>query len=361
MANIEAARGNTRMRFEQWARNPTCEANTFSAVHNVRMADVARSVGVQPSFGQSPFAIARGQDFESSLFARDAERFIEELIKVGVLPSGSHGFLDLRLRMNRGKRIVTLDEAIEVTGELLRNVASDPRGNHPSVVAGATVRIPRGVMLPEANLIIDALVLRTDLDPPELVVGEIKSFPDRGGYTLGAELAAARAQAGLYVHALELVAASLGISQALSVSHHGFLVLTRPGSNWPSIRAGEDLAFQAARAARGFDLLEEAAVRLPGFIADDDEPLADQLARAVLSSEHRYSEECLSFCDLAPRCHAEALERGDAIVLGNEMRRFVGGISLPRVEELLDGSEPRDATERDLVRRVREVEEVVVP
>ena len=30
---------DTRRRFEQWASNPQCEANTISAVQNVRMSD----------------------------------------------------------------------------------------------------------------------------------------------------------------------------------------------------------------------------------------------------------------------------------------------------------------------------------
>ena len=34
----EEARRNTRGRFEQWAKNPTCDANTSSAVHNIRLA-----------------------------------------------------------------------------------------------------------------------------------------------------------------------------------------------------------------------------------------------------------------------------------------------------------------------------------
>jgi hypothetical protein len=343
------------MRFEQWARNPTCEANTFSAVHNVRMAEVARSVGLQPTFGQSPFAIARGQDFEASLFAREGARLLEELIAIGVLPEGAAGFLDLRLRMNRGKRIVTLDEATDATADLLKGLAAR-EGESPLLVAGATVRIPRGVMLPEAILIIDVLVIRADLDPPRLVVGEVKAYPDRGGYTDGGELAGARAQAGLYVHALEVVAEGLDIRDRIDIAHEGFLVLTRPGSNWPSIRAGEDLRFQALRAKHGFDLLERAATVLPGFVAEEDEPLDDQLAKAVLTRGHRYSEACLSFCDLAPRCHDEALARGDAIVLGDDIRRFVGGIDLPRVAELLDGAVPADDTERDFVRRIHEAE-----
>ncbi len=79
----QGASGNTRARFEQWAQNPTCQANTISAVHNVRMADVAIREGYKPTFGQSPFALALGQTFERSLLWNDAERLLGELIRHG--------------------------------------------------------------------------------------------------------------------------------------------------------------------------------------------------------------------------------------------------------------------------------------
>jgi hypothetical protein len=337
------------MRFEQWAKNPGCEANTLSAVHNVRMVEVAKSVGLEPSFGQSPFAIARGQEFERQLLSRNGERLHTELIEARVLPPDAEGFLDLRLRMNGGARVKTLDQAIHETNELISTVAE--RRDAPSLVAGATVRIPRGVMLPEAILILDALVVLAN-PRPTLMVGEIKSYPDRGGYTERGELASARAQAGLYVHALDVVVAALGREHEVDVARDGFLVLTKPGSNWPSIRAGEDLRYQAKRAERGFELLERAAQILPEHVASDDEPLDERLRREVLEGEHRYSEACLSFCDLAPRCHDEARDRGDAIILGDDLRRFVGGIPLDRVADLMGGTEPVDDVERDFVARI---------
>jgi hypothetical protein len=77
---------DTRMRLEQWARNPKCEANTVSAVHNVKMATVAERTGVAQSFGASPFALARGEEFEFNLLRDDAERLLPELVRTGVGP-----------------------------------------------------------------------------------------------------------------------------------------------------------------------------------------------------------------------------------------------------------------------------------
>lgn len=172
----EAARRNTRMRLEQWAHNPSCEANTISAVRNVRMADVAKAAGLPVSFGQSPFAIARGIQFERTLFFNEAERLISELVKHGVIPNGSSGSIDLRIRMNGETRLNSLDEAIEQTHELIRKLATTPknkRGRFPVVAAGATVRIPKGILLPEAILIIDALTIRLDSKKPELGLDQV--------------------------------------------------------------------------------------------------------------------------------------------------------------------------------------------
>jgi hypothetical protein len=328
----------------------------MSAVHNIRMVDVARAIGVPTTFGQSPFAIARGKDFEASLLAREGARLMEALKEHEVLPGGAEGFLDLRLRMNGGPRVPDLDSALAETGALLGALSTGAVS--PCLVAGATVRIPRGVMLPEAILIIDVLVLRTDLTTPRVVVGEIKAYPDLAGYTDPSELAWARAQSGLYAHALQVVIDELDLTGALEVAMDGFLVLTRPGSAFPSIRAHEDLKYQAMRAARGFDLLERAAHVLPTVVGDEDGPTDDDLVQAVVGAEHAYSETCVSFCDLAPRCHEEATKRGDAVVLGDDMRRFVGGVPLDRVGELLDGARPVDVTEVDLLRRLHDLDAV---
>jgi hypothetical protein len=352
MADTGAERRNTRARFEQWAHNPACQANTVSAVHGIKMADVAKAEGFRPTFGQSPFALARGTTFEAFLLRDDGARLVEALVRKGVVPPGARGLRDLRIRMNGGPE-KDLDSAIAATKTLVREVTGRA-ADLPAVVAGATVRIPKGVMLPEAILIIDVLAIRGDGELPELVVGEVKTYPDRGGHTDPKELALARAQAGLYVHALQLLVGELGIADSVRVRTDGFLVLTRPGSNLPAIRAGEDLRFQAERARRGFDLLEKAALGLPPF-----SPIGDDPIEAVTHSATDYSEACLSFCDRADKCHAEALAQGIPSVLGDEVQRFLGDILLPRALELLNGAEASNEAERDLVRRIAETEEMV--
>lgn len=355
---------DTRRRFEQWANNPRCQANTLSAVHNVKMAKVAERAGVAPSFGASPFALARGEQFERNLLANDAERLIPELERTGVLPAASKGLRDLRIRMNGGTdpTLLDLDAACEQTLEHLRRIG---RARGPaqvaeleSVVAAPTVKLPGRQMLPEALLIIDVLAVRPthDGERAEVVVGEIKTYPDRGGFTDRQQLSGARAQMGLYLHALHVATEPFPDDERPLLADEGFLVLSRPGSDFPRVRAGEQLTYQAGRAERGFDLLEELAERLPPSFdpETDDEPAR---LDAVLSAEKRYSERCLEFCDLSPRCHAEAIAAGDPVVLGDEVRRFTAGVPLWRVGELLDGAAPVDDTERELVDRIRAAED----
>lgn len=340
--------GDTRRRFEQWAHNPVCQANTISAVHGIEMRAVATFEGGEPTMGQSPFALARGQQFERILFKRDAAVLLEALVKQGVLPTGSSGFADYRLRLNGG-RARSLTDALGLTAEALKNVAAHPK-RAPAVIAGATVTVPGGIMLPQATLVLDVLGVRPGTHGPELVVGEIKTYPDRAGYTDPRELSTARAQAGIYVHGLELVLEVLGLKGSLTVAREGFLVLSRPGSNQPSIRAGEDLQFQAQRAKKGFELLRSAAAAVDPL----PDPKGETGYRAVVGAKTAYDETCLSFCDRAAVCRQKALDAGDATVLGRDVARFLGLTSLTRAVELLNGAGPNGEAERDLVRRIED-------
>lgn len=346
----EEARRNTRGRFEQWAKNPTCDANTISAVHNVRLDKAAERAGIPTSFGQSPFALARGNTFEAGLFVNGAQRIREALERKKCLPNGSTGFLDLRLKMNGGKVVLSVDDALAKTGEWLRELA-DPNSSPATIVAAPMLKIPRGVILPEAILIIDIATVTDASDGRRLVtVGEVKVFPDRGGHTDPHQVATARAQAGLYRRAFELAIADLRVDEYVAISPTGFLVFTWPGSNQPSIRANEDLTYQAIRAERGFARLEEVAasiVREADWSAD-----LPVLLDRVLDAPTSYSEACLSFCDLAPRCHANALAADDPVVLGDDAKRLLGSTTVGRALELLNGAAPADERESDLARQL---------
>lgn len=346
----QEARRNTRGRFEQWAKNPTCEANTLSAVHNIRLDAAAKQAGLTPSFGQSPFAIARGNRFEAGLFYDGATRLRQALERKSCLPPGSEGFLDLRLKMNGGSRVTSVDQALDETEAWLRRIAADPTPAE-TIVAAPMIRIPKGVILPEALLIIDVVTVVEREGRARITVGEVKVFPDRGGHTDPQQLSTARAQAGVYRHALDLAVVSLGLQDNTDVAADGMLIFTWPGSNSPAVRSAEDLTYQAIRAERGFERLEQVAqalVRDDDFAADDP-----TLVKRVLEAGTAYSESCLSFCDLAPRCHQRALDDDNPVILGNEVERLLGDLTISRAIELLNGSTPATDREADLQRQLR--------
>jgi hypothetical protein len=346
-------RHDTRRRFEQWAKNPDCEANTISAVAGVSMADVAQQEGLKPTMGQSPYALARGTTFERALFANGATRLIDALVEADVLSTGSSGFVDLRLRMNGGP-IKDHAEATKRTTDLLKEAGE--RGvaglkDLPCLISSATLSIPgQPVMLPDGIVAIDALVLRPTLDGQaiELVIGEIKTYPDRAGYTDAADLASTRAQAGVYLHGLRLAVAHLDLEVHLRPASRGFLVLTRAGRNDPSVRAAEDLEFQAKRAQKGFVRLRKAATGLQPF---DEKDEAEAII-AVQGGATAYNADCLTFCDRAAGCRQRAEEVGDAAFLGEDVKRFLGSTPLPRAIELLNGASPSNATEQELLDRM---------
>ena len=372
VAPVAVNRRDTRRRFEQWVRNTGCEANLVSAVHNIKMGTVARVENPQaPREGQSVFALARGRTFEAGLVKDGGARLIEALQRHEVFETPDPGFLDFRTTANGGA-LADLDAAILRTEAFLRALAQDvPSGTDPAkrfegVVSSATVRIPKGVMLPEATLIIDAITVTWVDNRPMISVGEIKTYSDRGGHTSRGDLAVARAQMGLYVHALQLVCETLGIHDRIEVSDRGFLVLTFPGSNVPSVRIGEELKYQVERARRGFDLLEKSAATLPELFGgerdgeDGDERVDEShdenyrdLVDVVLKAPTAFGDQCLSFCERADACFERALREGDGAILGDDVARFLNGLSLDRADELMGGSRPHSEAERDFLRRMR--------
>lgn len=339
---------DTRRRFEQWSSNPECEANAASAILGVSMVDVAVREGLTPNMGMSPFARQRGERFERNLLRNDAELLRAELEKVGVLPSGSKGLADFRLR-HLGGPCRDLDDARGRTLHLLRSLAKNGLVEKaPTLVAGATIRVPGRAMLPEAILVLDALVVRRKGEQPELVVGEIKTYPDRGGHTDRVELAGARAQLGVYVHGLTEVLGENGWTEWINVATKGFLVLTKPGSNRPSVRADKDLRYQAARAARGLAKLRALAEHMAPSGMSPADPIA-----AIISAPIHYGETCIRFCDRASGCFARALAARDPAILGDDVARLLGTMSLARVVKLLHGAKPKTHAERELLMLAR--------
>lgn len=344
----EGSSRDTRRRFEQWVRNPRCQANAISAILDIPMRQVAAKEGASATFGQSPFALARGQRFEFYAFKDDAKRLREQLEQAGLLPAGSGGLADFRLTRAQGP-CATLDVARQRTEAWLKGLA-DGEAKH-TIAAGATICIPGGVMLPSATLCIDALAVRRLEDRVELAVGEIKVYPDRRGFTDPTQLSTSRAQAGMYVHGLRLVLRQLGIEGRVVVSDRGFLVLSRAGTNFLSVRANEDFGGQARRAEDGLAALSECAKAL------SLKPTPPDVALPVIQkATTAFCEDCMSFCERVEICRAHAEARGNGAILGDAVHRYLGSTTLERVRELRDGAKPADDHEAEIAALLKRVD-----
>lgn len=340
--NGSAPSRDTRRRLEQLAANTRCEANVLSVVHGVPMREVARSLGISAKDQQSRFAIGRGVKFENGLFAKDAERLREALVRENVLPAGAAGLLDLRLRTSGGP-MQSLDASLASFTSLLDSLGH--AAPSVSIVAGPAVPVPGAALLPDGIVALDVLVVAEREGHVELVVGEIKAYPDRAGYTDTSKLASARRQAGLYVAMLRRFVRERGLEQRVTVRDRGFLVLTRVGSGRPRVRADEDFAHQAEASERLLDELAALAAR----------PALDEARRltVIAGASTSYCEGCVSFCELAERCSGRAHDEGAPAILGDEAARLLGRVAVPRALQLLHGATPANDVEHDLERRLR--------
>jgi hypothetical protein len=336
---------SARRRIEQCLANSACEANVLSAAHGVPMAAVAKAMGLDVDSGLSPYAIRAGVNFEKKLFEDDAKRLRDGLVKARLLPEGSSGLLDLRLR-KQGGSAADLAEAAAGFQRFLA-LAADPGATLPTLIAGPAVRLPGGLAAGDALLAVDVLVVEREAETGRvlLVLGEIKSYPDRGGHTDRAALASARAQMGLYLHVLRHAVRALG--GAVDVKSDGFLVLRQVKSNFPSVRYPEDLHWQAARARLALERFDAAtAVSLPAGHGAAD---ARKRLEVIEAAPKSFCEGCMRFCELARHCYRQAVDQADPVALGEDVARLLAGVDLRRVEELLRGASPANDTEQALL------------
>ncbi|MEU1851760.1 hypothetical protein ABZ499_21410 [Streptomyces sp. NPDC019990] len=322
------------------AANPGCARRAILDGAGVNKAALASALGSPSLFGQSQFALTRGNAFEARVKAdggAELLRLVHEKLDPTAEPPTEARVPDLTASGPQGR---TARTALE-----LREAAAHPGAwtllDHPMLaldVAGSP-----------AFLEPDAVVVHPD---GSWSVVEIKSFPLLDGSADPAKAGAAARQAAVYVLALEEVAARLGAEPqapaeasgersaqgtdpAPRVRHRILLVCPRDFSNLPAASA-VDIRKQRAVTARQLNRLtriEDIAAGLPeGTCFSPELPAAD-LTAAVESVPAAYAPECLSTCELAFHCRTRSREEGAVTSLGRAARAELGGLAT--VEEVL--------------------------
>ncbi|MFI8853721.1 hypothetical protein ACIGW3_26495 [Streptomyces sp. NPDC053499] len=288
------------------AANPGCRRRALLDGAGVDKGAVAEALGSPAPFGQSQFALVRGNAFEARVKADGGEVLLALLCEhTGTTPPDPAEVAVPQLTADgpAGRAFRTrqaLAEAAEGGWTLL---------DHPLLslqVAGST-----------AYLEPDALAVHPD---GTVTIIEIKSFAILDGSADPVKVGAAARQAAVYALALEDVR---------TVRESALLVCPKDFSNLPTaglLPLRKQIA-ATRRQLRRLTRLEEIAAGLPEGVhfAPDQEPAA--LTAAVESVPASYAPECLSTCELAFHCRDRARESGDVVALGRSVRGELGGLT----------------------------------
>ncbi|MFC8344477.1 hypothetical protein [Streptomyces sp. NPDC057280] len=301
------------------AANPGCRRRAILDGAGVNKATLASALGSPSAFGQSQFALTRGNAFEAKVKAdggAELLRLVHEKLDRHAEPPVDARVPDLTAIGPEGRTARTalaLREATEATGSwtLL---------DHPMLaldVAGSP-----------AFLEPDAVVVHPD---GGWTVVEIKSFPMLDGSADPAKVGAAARQAAVYVLALEEVAARITVPDAPApeVGHQVLLVCPKDFSNLPTASA-VDVRKQRAvthRQLARLTRIQDIADALPEGICFDPARPAEELTAAVESVPATYAPECLSACELAFHCRDRSRAAGAVTSLGRSVRAELGALT----------------------------------
>ncbi len=279
--------------------NPGCTRRAVLDAAGVDKPQLAQRIGFPSRFGQSRFALARGNAFEAMLKADGCALLRETLAVV----DPAVGYDDLGADADD-----TLSARHQRTRELL---AAAPTAliDHPLLtleVAGQTVYLEP-----------DLIALRRG---GQVQVVEIKSFAIVDGQADSAKVSGAAGQAAVYVLALRRL---LGDDQ---VSHEVSLVCPENFSMRP-VAVRLDVRKQLATLRRQLLRLSSVSATieaLPTTVSFAVALPAAELLASLAAIEARYAPECLSTCELASYCRHESAATTAA--LGRSVRESLGGV-----------------------------------
>jgi hypothetical protein len=303
--------------------NPGCARRAVLDAAGVDKQAVAARTGFPARFGQSGFAISRGNAFEAQVKANGCAELLRLLRDKLMLPIPEVAYDDLEAVGANASPMVRHVR----TRELLRRAArsgsdSGTLFDHPMLRLNVGGR--------EAFLEPDLVAFKWG---DKFHVVEIKSFPVVDGHADEAKVAAAATQGAVYVLALRRLLSEVGYPEEI-VAHDVVLVCpenfaNRPTANLVDVRKRlMVLTRQLHRLERVADLVAALPSSLSFDIGIDDAGgptrSPDALADAVRMVEPRYAPECLATCEMAYFCRRES--RGQTSALGQAAREELGGV-----------------------------------
>ncbi|MEU4692401.1 hypothetical protein [Actinoplanes sp. NPDC023714] len=290
--------------------NPGCARRAVLDAAGIDKDALARKIGHPAKFGQSQFAITRGNAFEAQVKANgyaELLRLLRETLGLEIEEVGSKDLNEVAGNDSQELRHIRARQALEAA----------VNGHEPLTF-------------------LDHPLLRLDVGgndvylEPDLVafhhdgvmhVVEIKSFAIIDDQADGGKVAAAARQSAVYVLALRKL---LGDDR---VSHDVVLVCPKDFSNQPTAVKIDvrkqliTLDHQLSRLAR----IDTLVGQLPEDLSLElDTHTPQELVDALSRMEARYEPTCLNSCEMAYFCRSEA--SGCTSALGATVREELGGI-----------------------------------
>jgi len=316
--------------------NPGCARRAVLDAAGVDKQRLASHTGFPAPFGQSQFALGRGNAFEAQVKANGCAELLRLLREHLMLPipEASYDNLDdvggnTSLAIRHAKTRALLARAAG------SGVDAGTLFDHPMLrleVAGRPVYL-------EPDLIAFQLSGRFH-------VVEIKSFSVIDGQADGDKVAAAVIQSAVYVMALRSLLAEHGIGPQV-VADVVVLVCPENFSNQPTaalLDVPKQLTVLRRQLCR-LERIESLLDVLPAELTFDLDVDADgvprrppgAVAQAVQSVQARYAPECLATCEMCFFCRDEA--RGQTAALGRDIRDELGALdTVSTVLGLADGT-----------------------
>ncbi|MFK0292408.1 hypothetical protein ACIQU6_18280 [Streptomyces sp. NPDC090442] len=336
------------------AANPGCRRRALLDGAGVDKAGLARALGAPAAYGQSQFALVRGNSFEARVKADGGAEL-------------------LRLVCERLAPGAALPEDDAVARPDLSASGPEGRAARTALALRETTAAGGWALLDHPLLAMEVAGSPAYLEPDAVVVHpdgtwtvvEIKSFPMIDGAADAAKVGAAARQSAVYVLALEAVAERVAAhtGRPARVRDRVLLVCPKDFSNLPTaapVDVRKQLATTRRQLARLTRVEEIAAAPPEGTtfdlgLADDGRTAtrpAPELTEAVEAVSAAYAPECLAACELAFHCRKRSRQDGSVESLGRGARGELGG--LRTIEEALaaaagaPGPDPDDPAVRAL-------------
>jgi hypothetical protein len=326
---LTALRGSTQRRpynarsLAALENNPRCTLRALLDASGSDKAAIAEHAGYPSAFGQSSFALARGNAFEALVKANgyaELLRVLRETLGLTVPEVGNRDLNDVggdsRHEVRHAHTTQLLVKAAQGTGD-------STLYDHPMLrltVGGHAVFLEP-----------DLVAFRAD---DRFYIVEIKSFPIIDGQADPAQVKSATTQACAYVIGLRDMLAQADIGPE-AVSDQIVLVAPKDFTNRPTA-AFVDARKQVAALTRQLDRLErikDLVELLPEGLTFDLAPdgeraqrPVEELTEALDQVDATYRPDCLNHCEMAFYCRSRAREHASLDILGPEAREQFGGI-----------------------------------